>query len=77
MNSEIITLIKVAIEAAEVDLSLDTGADRKKAVMAVVESVVHDETYRVFISEFIDSAVGMSKGLIKLDINNRKKLCCI
>ena len=56
------------------------GTDKKNYVMDGLRVIIGDEAYeryRYFISSFIDFAVSISKGKVKIDINNiKKKYCC-
>jgi hypothetical protein len=56
------------------------GTEKKQYVMDGLRVIIGDEAYeryRYFISSFIDFAVSISKGKVKIDINNiKKKYCC-
>jgi hypothetical protein len=72
------TLIKL-MEQADAIVNYD-GQKKKAYVMACIKTLLGEEAYNryyYFIVQFIDFAVQVSKGNIKININNiKRKYCC-
>ncbi len=77
-QDKIIETILTLMEQVECFVN-KSGIEKKAYVMTAVKVLIGEEIYeryKYFIGEFIDFAVGMSKGR-KLNLNNiKKKYCC-
>ena len=75
-NPLIIQTITAAMEAVE--KKDDSGSNKKIMAMEIIRAVLGDDEYdqyAYFISMFIDFAIDVSKGNVKLKLN-KIKLCC-
>ena len=72
-------VIKLMVQAEQ--FINKSGIERKGIVLNNIKHLLDNETYiknYELIQSFIDFAVKVSKGKVKIDINNiKKKYCCI
>jgi predicted nucleotidyltransferase len=76
------SLIKTIVELMEkVEDFVDmTGIEKKAQVLAEIKMILGQEVYvryYYFINQFIDYTIELSRGSIKLNLNNyKKRFCC-
>tara|TARA_R110000782_G_scaffold58835_2_gene122558 strand:+ start:2725 stop:2985 length:261 start_codon:yes stop_codon:yes gene_type:complete len=79
MDKEINVIDTIIKLMEQVEQMVDkTGEEKKHIVMAGSKLVLGEDVYEryiYFISMFIDFAINISKGDIKLNLNNIKKKC--
>jgi hypothetical protein len=77
-ENDVVQLTLKLMESTE--LTNRTGSEKKKYVMNSVKYIIGDELYHTYsdiISTLIDVMVLVSKGDLKLKLNNMKrKYCC-